>query len=157
MRLLLVEDDENKASQLCDFLKTEYAGVAIQWARSLQSGVRSVRESPPDAILLDMTLPNYDVGPEEPGGGSTHSFGGREFLRQLDRFDLEIPVVVVTQFETFGDGTNSMDLHELDEQLREEHGPVYRGAVYYHAAVQGWQQALRALLDPTLETPPSDG
>ena len=39
-------------------------------------------------------------GPDEPGG-QTHIFGGQESLRQMDRFDIVLPVIVVTQFEAF--------------------------------------------------------
>jgi CheY-like chemotaxis protein len=142
MKILIVEDDDNKRLQLCKFVEVSFTGAEISEARSLQSGIRQVRASTPDVILLDMTLPNYDQGPDEPGG-QTHSFGGREFLRQLDRFDIEVPVIVVTQFERFGTGKQTMGLTELDDQLRGEHGRNYQTSVYYHAAIHGWEDELR--------------
>lgn len=146
MKLLLVEDDENKRLQLSAFLNDYCRNATIQVERSLQSGLRRIRRESFDLILLDMTLPTYDTTPDE-SGGPAHIFGGREFLRQMDRFSIDIPVVVVTQFETFGKGARAMSLRDLDRDLREEHPVRYRGAVYYHAAIQGWQSELRQLLD----------
>lgn len=145
MRILIVEDDENKSVQLDRFVRETYPNAALKAVRSLQAGVRSVRAEAFDLILLDMTLPNYEAGPDEPGGGTTHSFGGKEFLKQMDRFDVHSPVVVVTQFETFGKQPQSLNLAELDAQLRSEHAATYLGSIYYHASIGGWRDALRKI------------
>lgn len=146
MNLLVVEDDENKKQQISQFLCEALPNANLILERSLQSGLRCVRSSQLDLIILDMTLPNYDASPEEPGG-QTHIFGGREFLRQMDRFDIVIPVIVVTQFETFGKPPARIGLRELDQELRAEHENVYKGAVYYHAAIDGWKSELKRLID----------
>ena len=147
MKLLLVEDDENKRIQLSQFLVEAFSGIELFTARSLQSGLRHVRRQACDLIILDMTLPNYDTSPEEPGG-QMYPFGGQEFLRQMDRFDIHIPAVVVTQFETFGTPEDSMDLKELDSRLRTDHSEVYVGFVYYNAAISGWKHDLKTILEP---------
>lgn len=146
MRVLLVEDDENKWSQVSTFVKSVAPNVKLEIARSLQSGLRAVRTCPPDLILLDMTLPTYDVGPDE-AGGQIHPLGGRIFLAQMDRFDIAIPVVVVTQFETFGKDTDQMTLDDLDKDLRKRYGNIYRGTVYYHAAIEDWKDTLQTYLN----------
>lgn len=150
MRILIVEDDENKSLQLDRFVRDEFPQAELRSTRSLQAGVRRIRTEPFNLVLLDMTLPNYEAGPDEPGGGTTHSFGGREFLKQMERFEIATPVVVVTQFETFGAPPHSLNLEELDAQLRREHGSIYQGAVYYHASIHGWRHALRARCDAAL-------
>lgn len=146
MRVLLVEDDENKWSQVSSYVKHAAPNVDLEIARSLQSGLRSVRTEPPDLILLDMTLPTYDVGPDEPGG-QIHPLGGRLFLGQMDRFDIQIPVVIVTQFETFGKDSEQMTLADLDKELRKRYGNIYRGTVYYNAAIEDWKEALRGYIE----------
>ncbi len=145
MTLLLVEDDENKRNQLSQFLREQFPELELVVQRSLQSGLRSIRYSRPKCVLFDMTLPNYDTGPEEPGG-KMHIFGGREFLRQMDRFGIAVPVIVVTQFETFGKARSSIGLAELDRELRQEHPSLYLGSVYYNAAISGWKDDLRKLI-----------
>jgi len=143
--VLVVEDDENKRNQLRQFLRQSFPDMEVDLERSLQGGLRRVRRLRPDLVLLDMTLPNYDPGPDEPGG-QTHIFGGQEFLRQMDRFDIVLPVIVVTQFEAFGKPPNTKLLVDLDRELRAEHGASYRGAVYYHSAIHGWKEQLRNLM-----------
>jgi CheY-like chemotaxis protein len=145
MRFLLVEDDENKREQIRSWVAELHADAKFTVARSLQSGVRAVKAGNIDCVLLDMTLPNYDVGPEEPGGRTTHSFGGRELLKQMDRFDIDVPVIVITQFETFGKPPDTMDLSELDTQLAKDH-KNYVASIYYHASIHGWKDKLRVVI-----------
>jgi CheY-like chemotaxis protein len=147
MRILLVEDDENKWTQVSAFVRLTVPDIELQIARSLQSGLLAVRTNPPDLVLLDMTIPNYDVGPDEPGG-QIHPLGGRKFLAQMDRFDIEVPVVVVTQFETFGKDRDMMKLTDLDIDLRKRYGAIYRGTVYYNAAIEDWKESLRQYIQP---------
>jgi CheY-like chemotaxis protein len=147
MMVLIVEDDENKGQQLSRFLRATYPDVELELVKSLQSAVRFVKRVQPSLLIVDMTLPNYDPSSDEPGGGDTHSFGGRELLRQMDRFNINVPVIVFTQFETFGRQSNQMGLPELDKQLKDEHPAVYRGAVYYHASIQSWEMHLKRLID----------
>lgn len=151
MNVLIVEDDENKRLQLRHFLTREFPDLVVHEECSLQTGLKHIRQNPPELVLLDMTLPTYDAGPDE-SGGQTNIFGGREFLRQMDRFDILVPVVVVTQFETFGKGREALGLNRLDEELRADHQDVYRGAVYYHAAIHGWEEKLKALLAPIVSS-----
>ena len=150
MKILVVEDDENKRLQLDHFLRRSFPQARMIEARSLQSGLRMIRHDPPALVLLDMTLPNYDADFDEPGG-QTHIFGGREFLRQMDRFDISIPVIVITQFETFGEGTSEIGLSELDAELRAEHGTIYKGSIYYHAAIHGWEEQLESEMKRALD------
>jgi CheY-like chemotaxis protein len=145
MNVLIVEDDENKRLQLKQFLDELRLGITCQVARSLQSGVRALREKSPELVILDMTLPNFDAGPDEPGG-QIYPLGGREFLEQMVRFNITVPVIVVTQFETFGKGSRQMNIETLDQQLRRDYGHVYKGTVYYHAAIHGWKDELAKLI-----------
>jgi CheY-like chemotaxis protein len=149
MKILIVEDDENKGVQISTFLHDTFPEATLQLERSLQSGLRRIRKELPGLVLLDMTLPTYDTGPDEPGG-EPQIFGGQEFLRQIDRFEINVPVIVITQFETFGKPPKM--LPQLDEELRAEHPTVYRGAVYYHPSIHGWKEKLRQLVETAIDT-----
>jgi DNA-binding NtrC family response regulator len=148
-RILIVEDDNNKRLQLLQLLKDQLPASEIVLSRSLQSGIRVLRTDILQLVILDMTLPNFDPGPDE-SGGSTHAFGGRDFLDQMERFQIVTPVIVVTQFESFGVGSELMSIQQLDAQLKKEYGEVYRGIVYYHAAIQGWKNDLSELIGRSL-------
>lgn len=142
MTILIVEDDENKRVQLSQFLQLVIPEEAVQLQRSLQSGVKKIRQERFDLIILDMTLPQYDLSPDEPSD-DTHIFGGQEFLAQMERFEVRTPVVVFTQFEVFGKPPNELNLESLDLKLKAEYPLVYKGVVYYHSSINSWKQELK--------------
>lgn len=145
MTILIVEDDENKRIQLSQFLESIIPDEVVIFERSLQSGVSKIRDESFDLIILDMTLPQYDLSPDEPSD-DTHIFGGQEFLAQMDRFDIFTPVLVFTQFEVFGKPPNEMDLDSLNKSLKMEYPLIYKGFVYYHASINTWKDELRTKL-----------
>jgi CheY-like chemotaxis protein len=156
MIVLIVEDDHNKSSQLTQVVEGFFPQCEIAYARSLQSGLRWIRQGVADLVLLDMTLPTYDIGPGE-AGGSTHAFGGREFLREMRRFKVRVPVIIVTQFETFGSGPGMTTLAALDAELRRDYADIYCGAVYYHAAIESWKEQLREVMSKQGLCNPTNG
>lgn len=144
-KLLIVEDDENKRAQLLQFIKGSVRDTEIAVERSLNSGIKRIRLESFDLIILDMTLPTYDASPDEPSD-DTHIFGGREFLSQMDRFDVATPVIVFTQFELFGKAPKVMRIEDLDRELMSEFSEKYLGAIYYHASLDGWKIQLKSIL-----------
>lgn len=141
LRVLLVEDDENKKERILSYYGSAFPQDKVFWAPALVPGLRSAREIAPDFIILDMTLPNYEQSGSN-GYNPMRPFGGREFLRQAARLHLNSKIVVVTQFETFGAAPNLVDLDSLDNQLRKIFPEHYLGAIYYHASMSAWQKKL---------------
>ena len=141
MNALIVEDDENKRIQLESFIRKAFPQAMVSIAKSLQSGLRLILLEKYDYVILDMTMPTYDISVEE-DGGRPQAYAGREILRQLDRREIVLPVIVVTQFDRFGEGKETLTLSELDAQLRMQHPHIYMGSVYYNPALEGWKQEL---------------
>jgi hypothetical protein len=96
-----------------------------------------------------MTMPSFDITVDE-DGGRPQAYAGRELLRHMAENDIHTPAIVVTQFEKFGEGTDSLTLEQLDEQLKKEHDQ-YRGTVYYNAASDDWKEALIKMIADTKE------
>lgn len=145
MRILIVDDDPHKMRQLTGFMREEYAFAAIEEQRSYQSGLRSAVENPPDVMILDMTMPTYDVGGKETGGRERR-YAGLQVLEQLRRRQVATAVIVCTQFPRFGEGTELITLDELRSQLEREFVGTYRGTVFYQAADAQWKKELRDAL-----------
>ncbi|MCI0744334.1 MAG: response regulator [Verrucomicrobia subdivision 3 bacterium] len=80
-RILIIEDDPVVARVYSNSLQN--AGYAVEAADDGQSGLERLRQSPPDAVLLDMMLPKIN---------------GVEILRQIraDPALQTIPVMVYT-------------------------------------------------------------
>ena len=146
MKILIVEDDENKRGHIESFLRVERRETDVHQAASVISALQMIRSHSFDLIILDMTLPNYDIGEDRSSGGM-HAFGGEEVLRQMNRFKISTPVIVFTQFETFGKPPDSMNLEELNQSMHEKFPRTYKGAVYYHAAIHDWTLELGDMIE----------
>lgn len=92
--IVLIEDDE--ASQYFYGTLLRRHGYTVRSARFGKAGLRSVRDDPPDVVVLDLGLPELD---------------GFEVLRQLkhDPATRHIPVIVVTVHVFEHDRAQAMD------------------------------------------------
>lgn len=142
MKLLIVEDDEFKLSQLIRFFETELQDWEILFQKSFTSAVRALKTVSFDLLILDMTLPVYDINAKEQGY-ETLFFAGRDVLEELARKKISCPVIVVTQFEQFGEGDETMTLEELSRQLSERFHGLYNATVYYHPSQEDWKVDLQ--------------
>ena len=140
MQVLLIEDDELKRGRVAEFVLSSVPGVQLRSARSVHSGVAAILAGKVDLVILDMSLPAFDPSADE-DGGTRKTYGGREVLRQMEAHDIEAPVIVVTQFDQFGEGDRALSLAQLDDRLTEAH-PNYLGAVQYRSEFEGWKDAL---------------
>lgn len=145
MHILLVEDDQFKASNIEQFLDETVPDVVLSHARSVSTAANAVNESHFDLILLDMSLPSFDVGPGEQGG-KPQGFGGLDILRILDTLDKPTKVVVVTQFEMFGVGQDSIDLAGLRARLLADFPDLVVGVVYFDTTGTTWRKELTEFL-----------
>jgi CheY-like chemotaxis protein len=144
-RVLVIDDDPNKIRQLTDCVKELFPCADVVECRSYQSGLKAGLQQRPDIIILDMTMPTFDVGGKETGGRERR-YAGLQILRQLKRKSAEIYTVVVTQFEQFGEGDQCVTLVELEKDLAGEFNDYFLGAVYYQAADSRWRDELKKLL-----------
>lgn len=145
MKVLLVEDDEEKYLQLLDFAQEELK-AQVTVARSRQSGVAALLRDQFDLILLDMTMPTYDVAPVVEDGGRSQAYAGRDILQQMERRGITSKVIVVTQLDRFGQAEDELTLEALDAQLEAAFPEIYVGAVYYSARYAGWREALKSVV-----------
>ena len=145
MRLVLIEDDPNKSRYLVDLIQASLPEVALIVRRSYTSGLREIRSSLPDLILLDMSLPNFDPDIDE-DSGKFRSYGGRDVMHQLVRRKLDIKVIIVTQFETFATDRETLSLADLSASLQAEFPRIYAGTVYYNPSQDDWKEKLISLI-----------
>ncbi len=146
MKILIVEDDFDKRNKIKDFIFSSIKeNIIVEEKESLRSGLQAVVQGQGyDLLLLDMSMPSFDVGSSEPGGGTPESFAGRELMSQMKLRDIKIPVIVITQYDSFEEGTVSLD--DLASDFRTEFGDFFLGTVYYNSAVDGWKKELSEFL-----------
>lgn len=143
MKILIVEDNKNKLLRLKDFIKGMKFLEKIEFteANSFTSGIRKINEKRWDIIILDMSLPTYDITHRE-NGGDKKPIAGKEIMKRMIHRNILIPVVIVTQFETFGENKITLDI--LNEEFENGFKKVWKGTIFYES--DKWQDDLSQIL-----------
>ncbi len=142
-KLLLIEDDDYKAFQIRDFLEEE--GYHVDIRSSFQSGMKTLVSDSYHLLLLDMSIPTFETV-KSSQNNRYRPFGGVDILKELQRRELRIPVIVVTQYSVFGEDRENITREDLDESLTEQFESIYQGMVYFDASSLDWTFRLRELL-----------
>ena len=137
----LVEDDDYKAEQIRSYVVA--LGYELEIRKSFKTGMAHIVKSNPDFVLLDMSIPSFETSNIHPTSRN-RKFGGRDILVEMKRKNINIPAIVITQYNVFGEEEKSLE--ELDKELEEEFAELYRGVVFYNASVLDWQERLKKLL-----------
>ena len=143
-QILIIEDDADKSKKIQLFLKDNYI-CNITERKSYKSGLKELIKNGEDYdfILMDMSMPNFDISEEEPDGGTHEGFAGRDLLEQMKLREIESNVFIITQLDTFGESFNKLSLEELKEQMKKEFCPIYRDTIYYNTAQENWKTELK--------------
>lgn len=145
MRILLIEDDQHKSKQIITFLSESITELNVELKKSYQSGLKELLTESYDLILLDMQLPNFDIKPGE-DGYKFRKLAGIDILRELTRKKKTCRVIVITQFETFGEDESYIDLVNLKQMLESEFSNLYIETVFYSPDNSVWQKELIDLI-----------
>jgi CheY-like chemotaxis protein len=146
VKILIVEDREEKCKQILDFLRTEFGLSDVQVRHSYNTGLAAIKADPPDLILLDMSMTTFDRTRSQSGGRS-RPYAGRDILHEIKRKRMPTRAVVVTQFETFAEGTpQKTTLNELRKELEVDFPEHYLGTVFYRVASNEWRRQLKRFL-----------
>ncbi|EOI7439889.1 TPA: response regulator [Yersinia enterocolitica] len=152
MKILIVEDDLYKSKAIENFIIEEFGFNEITCKESLSSGIFEVLDNPDySLILLDMSMPSFDVSEKDPSGGVPESYAGEDFLAQLSLLEIKIPVIVVTQFDNFGGGDSSLSLTSLNQKLLSKHPDIYQGSVYFKSTSNEWKLNLKYRINKVME------
>jgi len=143
MKVLIIDDSDYKVDSLTALVKEFNPSINVRVQRAYRSGVVAAREWQPDLILLDISLPTFELSSRE-AGGRTRAYGGRDVLGDLDSTDDFAYIIVVSQFDSFGEGHQSRE--ELMSELHAEFPEWIVGGVYYSVVDSKWREELTELL-----------
>lgn len=145
MKVVVVEDSPIKAQAVLDLLSRTPTVCEVALERSYQGALRRIQADPPDLIILDMTLPNFDV---QPGvrTGKPRPLGGYDILRKLQRKSVSTAVVILTQYESFDSGEETLTLEDLNRKCQVEFPSIYRTTIYFSPSNTRWSDELSATL-----------
>lgn len=141
MEILIIEDNDNKLNNIKVFFQKHNPGCNISETRSFTGGRKKVFEGEWDLIVLDMSLPTYDITYTE-SGGDKKPIAGKNIIKRMKNRGVFCPTIVITQFESFDDGKISLDT--LNEELEKNYSDIWKGTVYY--GDDDWEEQLEILL-----------
>jgi DNA-binding NarL/FixJ family response regulator len=144
MRILFIEDHPRKKEQVIVFLNEIINNPIVETRESYNSGLRELisKSQEYDVLLLDMSMPNYDITNED-NGGDWLPFAGRLIMKNMYLREIATKVIVITMHGSFDDGTK---IAELDNELKEEFPDNYIGYVYYAQTNIDWKAQLESLI-----------
>ncbi len=148
MLTYIIEDSPLKAGLLEKFVSENFPQMVTQVKSSYQSGLKAIQNLTPDLVLLDMTLPNFDRLPNA-REGRLRPLGGYDMMRKIKLRRLQTRIIVVTQLESFGDGSDEVSFDEMATRCSREFPDIYIGSVYFDQREAAWQESLDQLIKMT--------
>lgn len=109
---------------------------------SFHSGMKSIYEESYDLLLLDMSMPMYDVTVRDTGGRPL-PLAGRDILFKMRRSNIHTKVIVITQYEDF----EGIPLTQLNSDLQIDFPTLYWGSVYYNTTHDTWKEELTTIMN----------
>ncbi len=149
-RVLLVEDDQFKEASLLEFIDSETEFFHTEVRRSLSSAMMLIKKQNFDLILIDMSLPTFDISSNE-SGGKPNGFGGWDLMRYLHAKKIKSKVIVVTQFETFELNDQNLTIDTLKLIFNDSFGDIFKGIVKYDSISNLWKVELKRLIENAIK------
>lgn len=148
MKILFIEDHPLKQAQINKFVLEKFSDCQIESKNSYISGLKELikNHNNYDVLLLDISMPNYDISSED-SGGDWMPLAGKNILKEMYLRDIPTKAIVVTMHGSFDDGTK---ITELDSELKKEFSDNYIGYVFYSQLNEDWKDKICQLLK-TLE------
>lgn len=148
MRVLLVEDMDDKANDILAFLEQEFPDFAVKRCKAYNSAQETIFESEEefDLILLDMSMSTYDLETDA-SGGLPEPQAGRDLLEGMFLREISTPVIVVTMYNVFG----RKELSAFHKELLADFPQNYKDYVYYSVQRTDWKKDLKHKINKALK------
>jgi CheY-like chemotaxis protein len=147
MRILVIEDVDNKYSDVCEIIEQTFS-EPVQFNRSanLNDGEDAVMQECWDLVIVDLSMDINGNGSIQGAGHAT--LGGLDILERMALLKIDYPTILVTGFDSFQDPDRFdnaiMNLSDISSLAERWLGAAYVGSVRY--GVDGWSQKFRRVL-----------
>ena len=114
--------------------------------KSVTSATNYLEHTLPDLLILDMSLPKFDISEDE-SGGRPQGFVGVEVLREMSIERWLCSTIVITGYSAFQrDGINRVTLDELSRELMTEFPNFLKGVLHFNSSFSEWQVELQNII-----------
>jgi CheY-like chemotaxis protein len=140
--IYIVEDSDLKIQKIESFLLDNGCNKdKICIFRSYQSGLQAILKSPPELIILDMSIPTFDKSIDS-REGRLRPLGGYDIMKKILFNKIETKVIVLTQLEFFGEGTEKISFEQLKNKCIENFSNIFLDCIYYSPTESSWCKTL---------------
>ncbi len=136
-RVLIVDDDTFKRDNIVSLLSKMSGEYNVVAEKALNPGLRRLLSETFDIILLDMSLPVFDLSETD----NFESFGGLTFLREMKRKRIKTPTIIITQYEIFGEGSAQYTSESINDMCKSEFSN-YVDLIVYSSLNNAWKEKL---------------
>ena len=145
--IIIVEDNIQKKEKILEFIKSNDSLNVIGMASSFTSGCQIIDSlgNVADLILLDISLPTYDINNLSPGG-NFRSFAGREIARKIIRRKINVKIIFITQYNSFSENSKSYNFQELRCELIKDCKENFLGMIQFDSTKENWKIDLKKLI-----------
>jgi len=143
MRILIVDDDRAKIDKIEEVILNKFEVDIVNRKYSYQSGIKEILNSEYDLVLLDMSMPTFDITSRD-NGGQLKEVAGKDIMRYMKRKKVMIPVIVITQYDILGE--KAIKLSDIMIELETKYREFYLGTVYYDVTIENWKTEIIDLI-----------
>lgn len=149
MKILLVEDEIPKKEHIKKFIESLFKDLnykySLEFAYSVNSALDKIEAEVPDLLILDMSLPTFDVNLEEnESGGNPQGFGGIEVLKNLKIDRIVCKTLIITGYEAFSKkNSKPIDINTIKSDLLLKYSEYIIDVLHFNSTYDTWKIKLK--------------
>ncbi|MDC5626366.1 response regulator [Acinetobacter sp. 12966] len=157
MNILLVEDEIPKKEHIKSFIATLFKEIECEYSIDVVCSVNSaldwIEESIPDLLILDMSLPTFDINLEKKEfGGNPQGFGGIEVLKNLKIDKIICKTLIITGYEAFSKkDSKPIDINTIKSDLLMKYPEYIIDVLHFNSTYDTWKVKLKSSIEELIK------
>ncbi len=140
INILIADDQSDKANDIRNVIKDNFNNSTFDYSVSYNSTNIKLKKNDYDMIILDMSMPNFD--PKEGKQPALKALAGKDIMVKMKYRNINIPVIIVTQFDIFGRHSDVISIDDLISGLELEFPDIFHGCIFYNTQSKLWEKEL---------------
>lgn len=145
IKILLADDSPEKTTYIKEALDKNIKYSILDVTISYKSTTTAIKKNHYDVLILDMSMPTFDPV-DHKTLPTPRPLAGKDILSKLHYRKINLPVIVLTQFDVFGRVVDVIGLNDLTEDLEKTFPNNFKGCVFYDPQSSKWINELIQIL-----------
>lgn len=143
--ILIVEDNANKVESIKNLLRELEIDLQVvvmcDYVLTPAEAITLLKKNKYTFLILDMSLPAYSEESHTIG-----SLSGKQILQTMKHKKINVPTVILTQWDIFGHHENTISLEGLRDELLEKFKKILLGVVFWDSANESWKDDMACFI-----------